>query len=68
MAGDEGRPWPAHVTAEGLDVAAADAVGLDAQQAIVSTRLGPRELAQLQLAGGDLDCGPHHVSHSSPCR
>src|SRR5207237_1084372 len=53
----------AQVTPVDLDVAAADAVGLDAQQPVVRPDPGTRELAQLDLARAHLDGGADGVSH-----
>src|ERR1700722_17592213 len=52
-----------------LDVGAADAAGLDAQQgAVVGADHRPGELADLHLPRPRLDHGPHHVSHTRPIR
>ena len=67
VAGDESRPGPAEMAPEGLDVAAADAVGLHPQQPVVRADPRARELAELDLARADLHGRAHHVSHQLSC-
>src|SRR5690606_26451935 len=61
--GDERVSRSAHVTAVDLDVAAADAVRLHPEQAVVGADLGYRELAHLDLAWCRLDRGTGHLRH-----
>src|SRR6202044_256669 len=60
---DERGPGPAEMAPVALHVAAADAVGLHAQQPVVGPGPRPRELTELDLPRSGLDGGAHHIRH-----